>query len=251
MKSNIILTGAKTLKNYDWFDHELPLSKLPLMPSLLSTTVGAGIGALCSIIVNCALVELSTSSFFTLYFGFTFIIIGLAILWRLTASSDFNDQNQTRNLKIFGFMIVFSGLLCFFLRKNWFIALPTSLKTVVYTLLGVSTSFALTFTIVDIINYFMATLETTVSKPLVESKSQVHLILSIALVMGAIFGFTFGLMDVEDEAAYHVQLALMKEEKYTYPIGILLGGAAGFGNEYLRQQESWRFNRDNAYDVEI
>ncbi|UKJ87716.2 hypothetical protein MACJ_000156 [Theileria orientalis] len=245
------VNNAKNLKNYDWFDHELPLNKLVVIPSFLSTALGAGIGAICSLIVNCALIELSTSSFFTTYFGVTFLIIGVVILWRVNSSNTMDDKSQKANLRRFGLMIIVSGVFCFFIRNSWFTSLPTVLKTLVYTLLGVSISFALTFTIVDLINYFMSMLETSVSKPLVESRSQVHLILFIALTMGAIFGFTFGFLDVEDEAAYHVQLALMKEESYTYPIGIVLGGLAGFGNEYLRQQESWRFNRDNAYDVEI
>lgn len=41
--------------------------------------------------------------------------------------------------------------------------------------------------------------------------------------MGAMFGFIFGLMSIEDEAEYHIKLALMKEEAYTWPLGAILG----------------------------
>ncbi|AFZ80447.1 hypothetical protein BEWA_033000 [Theileria equi strain WA] len=251
MKRSFGLGGAKALKNYEWFDHELPLSKVSILPATVSTIVGSIIGAICSLIVNCAMVELSISPFFANYFGVAFFIIGIVILWRLNSTKHTSGQSQKSYLRILGLMIVGSGLMCFLLRRNWFIHLPVLAKTLVYTLLGVSISFALTFTIIDLVNYFMTMLETSVSKPLVESKSQVHLIVAIAVTMGAIFGFTFGLMDIEDEVVYHIQLALMKEERYTYPVGLALGGIAGFGNEYLRQQESWRFNKDNAYDVEI
>lgn len=56
--------------------------------------------------------------------------------------------------------------------------------------------------------------------------------------MGGIFGSIFGILDLDDEIAYHVRLALLREQPYCYPIGALLGGIGGFGNEYLRQQEA-------------
>ncbi|KAK1937399.1 putative membrane protein [Babesia divergens] len=210
-----------------WFDREMPLSKLPLWSTLIASIAGGVIGIICSLVVNCALVEISTSPFFTLYFGCTFLVIGIVILWRLTASTTDIDNSQRRFLRYFATMVL------------------------IYTLLGVSISFALTFTIVDLVNYFISMFETSVARPLVESKSQVLIILVIACTMGAMFGFIFGLMSIEDEAEYHIKLALMKEEAYTWPLGAILGALAGFCNNYLRQQEFWRFNRNNAYNVEI
>ncbi len=37
-------------------------------------------------------------------------------------------------------------------------------------------------------------------------------------------------------APLHV-CCLLREEHYCYPVGAALGGLAGFGNEYLREQE--------------
>lgn len=234
-----------------WFDREMPLSKLPLWSTLITSIAGGVIGIICSLVVNCALVEISTSPFFTLYFGCTFLVIGIVILWRLTVSTTDIDNSQRRFLRYFATMIVVSGIVCFFLRQSWFLHSPFILKVLIYTLLGVSISFALTFTIVDLVNYFISMFETSVARPLVESKSQVLIILVIACTMGAMFGFIFGLMSIEDEAEYHIKLALMKEEAYTWPLGAILGALAGFCNNYLRQQEFWRFNRNNAYNVEI
>ena len=53
--------------------------------------------------------------------------------------------------------------------------------------------------------------------------------------MGAIFGFIFGVMDVEDEVAYQIKLALLKEEHYCYPIGALLGALAGLGGPVVAE----------------
>ncbi|CDR97749.1 membrane protein, putative [Babesia bigemina] len=221
-----------------WFDNEMPLSKLPFWSTLLASCFGCVIGTICSLIVNCALVEVSTSPFFTLYFAFTFIVIGIVILWRLNISTAEVDGKQRQFLRYFGLM-------------SWFTHFPFVLKVAIYTLLGISISFALTFTIVDLVNYFISMFETSVARPLVESKSQVLVILVIACTMGAVFGFMFGFMKVEDEAEYHIKLALAKEESYTWPVGAVLGTLAGFCNNYLRHQEFWRFNRDNAYNVEI
>lgn len=229
----------------------MPLSKLPMLSTVICTLVGGVIGTICSLIVNCALVEVSTSPFFTLYFAFTFLVIGFVILWRLNVSKTDEDSQQRKSLRYFGMMIIASGVVCFFLRQSWFIHSPLLLKVSIYTLLGVSISFALTFTIVDLVNYFISMFETSVARPMVESKSQVLVILVISCVMGAIFGFLFGFMRIEDETEYHIKLAVTKQEAKTWPLGAVLGCLSGFCNNYLRQQEVWRFNRDNAYNVEI
>merc|ERR1711916_323094 len=76
-----------------------------------------------------------------------------------------------------------------------------------------------------------------ISKPLIESNAQVYMILSFALVMGGVFGFIFGVLDVEDSTSYQIKLALLREEHYCYPIGAFLGAIAGFMNEYIRLWE--------------
>merc|ERR1712093_546253 len=109
------------------------------------------------------------------------------------------------------------------------------MKVPLYTILGVSVSFALTFSLVDLCNY-VAGFQVSVAKPLVESNEQVYLILIVSLIMGGIFGLVFGVMDVEDEVSFQIRLALKREEGYCYPVGAVLGGCAGFANEWLRQR---------------
>ena len=57
--------------------------------------------------------------------------------------------------------------------------------------------------------------------------SQIYLMLFISCLMGIAFGLIFGLFDVEDESFYTLRLALLKEENYCYPIGLILGGVGG------------------------
>lgn len=110
----------------------------------------------------------------------------------------------------------------------------------------------MTFSVVDLINYVLGFLQVSIAKPMVESASQVYLVLMVALVMGGTFGtFIFGAMDVEDEVSYQIRLALLREEHYCYPLGAVLGGAAGFGNEYLREQEDNYQNFAVEFDDEI
>ena len=46
--------------------------------------------------------------------------------------------------------------------------------------------------------------------------------------MGMIFGFIFGIMDIEDATYWTMISKLVKEEKYCNPIGITFGVIGGF-----------------------
>merc|ERR1712087_1096938 len=95
-------------------------------------------------------------------------------------------------------------------------------------------------------------LQVSVAKPVVESAAQVYMILTTALIMGALFGLIFGVMDVEDEVSYQIRLALLREERYCYPVGGVLGGVVGFANEYIRETEEKIGNSlTNGFDDEI
>lgn len=229
----------------------------------VSACVGVGLGIIASLIVNCTLVEISMSSFFSFYFGLLFITVGSVILWRISVTaaaaaaspslpgvvlddSEVLPQQQQlprrkQQLQFFACLIILSGILCFVLKKNWFVNLHAFFKVPLYAVLGISVAFALTFSLVDMVNYLLGFFfQNTVAKPLVESREQVTLVLTVALLMGGVFGLIFGLMDVEDEVQYHVRLALLREQRLCYPIGALLGGFAGTGNELLRHAEETR-----------
>mmetsp|Transcript_79429 Transcript_79429/g.182071 ORF Transcript_79429/g.182071 Transcript_79429/m.182071 type:complete len:248 (+) Transcript_79429:50-793(+) len=209
-----------------------------------SGLVGSLLGIMISLVVNCTLVEISLSAFFSLYFGVLFMSVGVLILYRIQQGPNPGelppDAGGTRKaqLTVFALIIILSGVLCFVLERNWFVALSPVSKVPLYSLLGVAVAFALTFSIMDLLNYVLGFLQgSSSSKPLLASASQVTLVLCVALVMGACYGFVFGLMDVEDEVSYQIRLALLREEHYCFPIGAVLGGIGGVGNEYIRYHE--------------
>ena len=76
-----------------------------------------------------------------------------------------------------------------------------------------------------------------------ESPKQVYLILAVSVALGAYFGFIFGVMDVEDARGWMLRQALLKEERYCFPVGAVLGGVSGFMNERLaRRDEGYAFD---------
>lgn len=237
--------------------------------AVLSGFVGMVIGLAISLIVNSTLVEISVSPFFALYFGLLFMSVGGIIIYRLNGVSLFtgsasmdadqtlllapeDEQRRKKQLTFFASLILLSGFLCFLLEKNWFVGLSWTTKVPLYTILGVSVAFALVFSVVDLVNYTMGFLRASVARPVVESTHQVYLIMTIALIMGATFGFIFGVMDIEDEIQYQVRLALLKEERTCLPIGAVLGAIAGFGNEYLRlKSDEYTALQSNGFDDDI
>lgn len=216
--------------------------------SAISGIVGLFLGIIVSLVVNCTLVEISISAFFALYFGILFIVVGLIILWRVKV----HTRDKTENaLNIFAYLIIAAGFLCFFLEKQWYFHLSPIIKIPMYTLLGVAVAFALTFSVVDMINYVLGFLQTSIAKPLVDSARQIQLILVTAMIMGAVFGFIFGVMDVEDTLQYQIRLRLLKQEHHCFPIGGLLGSLAGVGNEYLRDLDAATPAYTSQFDEDI
>lgn len=209
---------------------------------VVSTAIGAGLGVFISMIVNFALIEISVSPLFSWYFGGLFCFVGCLIMWRVI-SHETDDPLPLKklNLSVFAGMIIFSGFLCFLLDRRMFVGLETWMKVPLYTTLGSAVSFAMSFAIVDVMNYALGFFQVAVAKPIVESTQQVFVVLAISVAMGMDFGLTFGVLDIEDEDKYHVRMALMRDEHYCCPVGVALGALGGFGCEYYRQQESPHF----------
>lgn len=206
----------------------------------ISGFVGVLLGIIISLIVNCTLVEISISSFFSLYFGILFIVVGGIILWRIfsqDAGEEIGSTAKRKPLAAFALLIILSGIICFTLEQQWYHGLSPVFKVPLYMILGTSVAFALTFSVVDLVNYILGFLQVAIAKPFVESASQVYMVLTTALIMGGLFGLVFGVMDVEDEVSYQIRLALLREERYCYPVGAILGGVVGFTNEYIREEE--------------
>lgn len=121
----------------------------------ISGVIGAVLGMGISFIVNSTLAEISISPFFSVYFGIVFSIVGGMIIWRINQQEDM-DSNRRMGLYLFGGLVILSGIVSILLEKNWFLGLSPGNKIPLYGVLGISVSFALTFAIVDLINYTSA-----------------------------------------------------------------------------------------------
>ncbi|KAF4689253.1 hypothetical protein FOZ63_021647, partial [Perkinsus olseni] len=104
---------------------------------------------------------ISMSAFFALYFGLLFISVGCVILWRISTQAQMvstpEETARKKQLQLFASLIVVSGFLCFILEKNWFVGMVwidcmkpyyhVKVGYLRYSILGVSVSFALTFSV--------------------------------------------------------------------------------------------------------
>lgn len=73
--------------------------------------------------------------------------------------------------------------------------------------------------------------------PIIVTNLQIYLVLSVSLVIGALFGTIFGIVDVEDYYKRPVVLYKMLNSEISFcePIGAILGAFTGFMLECLRQ----------------
>lgn len=238
-----------------------------LCRAALSAVCGVLLGVIISLIVNCTLLEISLNAFFATYFGLLFSAVGIIILWRIWhqgreadqkatpggdayaknrgaygygygGNKDETDKRRRLHLNIFGGLILLSGFMCFMLEKDWYFHLSPFQKVPLYSILGISVSFALTFSVIDFVNWMVGLVQgNTIARPIVESPNQIYVVLTLAFVMGSIFGCIFGLMQIADSQAYTIRLRLMRMEWYCYHIGGFLGAIGGVANEYLRHIE--------------
>lgn len=201
----------------------------------LSAIFSALSGAIISVVVNNALIEISLTPFFAGVFGLVLLLLGALMVWRKLWDS--HDAPCTRVLVLgFSSLVLFSGVSCFLLEKDWFMRISPAAKVPMYVSLGISLSFAVTFTLVDLINvyhdrhsYGYADLRT---RSAVSSPQQVAVVLAGSVAMGACYGLLFGAMDVEDDRSRNHE-RLRTEERASLPIGLVLGGVVGAVNAVL------------------
>jgi len=209
---------------------------------LAGAVVGAVLGAFVSMITNLALIEISTSTVFAAYFGGLFMLVGCLIFWRVSSHQVVDDDSLPMPkiyLTAFAGLIILSGILCFLVDRKVFVGLRYWKKVPVYAILGSAVAFAMTFAIVDVLNYMVGLCQASVAKPIVESTQQVLLVLFVSLSMGLAFGFIFSVLGVEDEDKFHVRLALLRDQRISEPIGAILGALAGAGLEFFRQKDDY------------
>ena len=105
---------------------------------------------------------------------------------------------------ITSFQHCFSEYFLKVLDKQWMSGVSSAIKIPMYMILGTSSCFAISFSVVDTVNTGCCTPvqadgSQREARAIVSSPSQIYAILSGSVTMGAVFGFMFGYLDVEDD----------------------------------------------------
>jgi hypothetical protein len=194
--------------------------------------LGALVGFLVTLLTTLALLEISTTAFFAVMLGGALICLSLVILARVLSATDSRRSSFSKYFVVgFALMVFAAGVFCFVLEKNWFTGLTPSSKVPMYALLGGALAFALTFTIVDVLNCISAKCggpRPSPHVPIVGSSTQICVVLLASLCCGLYFGLLFGSLDVEDDDKKHTRYH--KSWQYSMPVGILLGAVVGAVN---------------------
>lgn len=220
--------------------------------------VGVTFGTFSAILVTKALLEITFSEFFSLVFGLFLFALAAVIAFRGKTVSEQDEElthetqhyiypenaQKKRTLKkshllyAFAALIAAAGLCTILVNKNFRLPLSPIAKIPMYSLVGVSFSFALTFGFVDAINAAVPIIiRVPHSKP-IHNVPQIMCVFGGSLLVGLTYGFFFGCFDVEDDTAAHVRLI---EDQYTcMPISAVVGLLAGVATEkYGRCPSSW------------
>jgi len=229
-------------------DSDKVAMKMVDIRTLYSILVGAALGVLIEYVVNASLEEISINPMFSAAFGLCFIGLGGVILWRVVAP-DTDQPERSTFLKVSTMVaalaVILAGLFCFCLDKYWFRSLSAHAKIPMYTLLGATVTYALCFSIVDMLNQGVCWCkccregEEAVT-PLVSTPAQMWSLMAVGCISGAFYGCLFGYIDVEDDDEFHARFK--EQEMFCIPLGLFLGGLAGYANDQYRHLEDIMFS---------
>ena len=147
----------------------------PSRAHVVCGAVGGGVfGAVISVVVNNALIEISLTPFFASVFGCVLMLLGVLMCWRKLWE---DHQHPLMRLLVLAFsgLVLLSAVSCFVLEKDWFRTIPPNAKVPLYMSLGVSLSFAVTFSLVDLLNLYSDHCFSR-AVPLVASSRQIGLV---------------------------------------------------------------------------
>ena len=186
--------------------------------------VGAALGTAVAFVVTSCLLEVAVNRFFAVYFGLLFLGVGLIILVRVLSSAAFALPLRVVLLCL-SLVVLLAGMSCAILDHNA-LSLSSTARIPLFAILGSATSFALTFSIVDVLN-------ASLKSPPVQSSMQIVAVLGSSMLAGLIYGLIFAFLDVEDAKSVALRVALMNDELISMPLGALVGGLTAVANFHL------------------
>jgi len=197
---------------------------------LIHGIISAVIGLVLAEIIAFSLIEISLTIAFSITFGVGFCLLGMALAWRICLSV----RGVGRKVTMFCFaLVVFAtGVSCFFLDSGWPFKMTPGGKIPLYSMLGISFAFSFTFAFLEIISLSPCDkcCKTDLKRnPLFGNPPQVLGLFAGALLMGGVFGLTFGVTESPQD--------LSLNSIYGIPIGIIFGGIIGAVNQWYRTRQ--------------
>lgn len=199
---------------------------------LLSGFLGGLFGVLVAEVVANSLVEISITPYFSIVFGVAFAILGAAILYRVLTSLTEQDK---RSIMVAFAVLVFGSSACSFLLERDWVPLPPMAKVPMYALVGLSLSFALTFSFTEFVNMGICDKCCRTdfeNNPVIGTKKQIFLIFAGAVIMGSVLGVLFGVIDVENDTQLHNKFN--ENLIISLPLGFVIGSIIGSINQVIR-----------------
>ena len=206
----------------------------PLIYTLLRCfLVGGLLGTMSSLMVNCSLVEVSVSPFFAIAFGLLFLTSGFMMVAQIYSLP--NAKNRVL-LMAFAVLNFVSGIITFFLERDWSHGLSASHKVPLYMLLGSCLAFSVNFSSLDLIARFECF---SSSQILVRAEWQLRVVAFTSIFTGGLYGYTFGALNLEEalvKSPASFRAALHREATIVYPLAFGSGAVAAVVARLLEQR---------------
>jgi len=200
---------------------------------LLSSFVGALGGLVLAEVICYSLIEISMVPAFAIVFGVGFVLLGLALGWRIWISVP--GLGKKIAFLAFAVVVLGSGIACFFLQHDWFKGVTAGEKIPLFAALGMSFAFSLTFSFSELVaiapcdRCCKTNLE---ANPVFGTPKQIFSLFATTLSLGAAFGIIFGVTDLET----NTRTSFTTNALISIPLGVTLGGIFGALNQYWRTQ---------------
>ena len=131
--------------------------------------------------------------------GFFFLFLAGIITWRVLSFAQAANRNALLCLSA---LMSVAGLICIVYQRHWFFSLSAAFRVPIYSIVGISLSFALAFAIAELLNYASTSGIPASNVPqraqaaLVQTPEQVFLLAAASLAMGFAYGVIFGFAEI-------------------------------------------------------
>jgi hypothetical protein len=240
------------------------------MTCLSAVLVGMLCGFVTAFCVSQSLLEISSSEFFANAIGIFLLLLGSLLIWRVQHEQWNGTPGASAQRCVvlsLGTLVLMSGTFCFILEKSWMLKLGPTEKTPMYICLAVALSFAIIFSLVELINFCyalrVASKENNMGNrggedgfdghyydnrggdgsnvaPIIGTTHQIYINLFACIFCGSYFGIMFSFLGLEDNGTDHI--LIHKERLYTFPMGIMCGAMVGAAN-YMSAIQAATYDR--------